>query len=646
MTSSSYEGRQGVVVFEKGDALKKIKKDLTIAPIVDTSFGGFPKKHAYYQSIGDGRIALPRFYDVPHKPTTKKYGRVDSADALRFAGALKASQPQAVAATLAAMRETGGAILSLAPGEGKCFARGTRVLMHDMSVKVVEDVVVGDAVMGDDATPRIVAALGRGRETMYDILVLEDGSSLFTCNESHILTMTYDEHRVEETSYGTWMVLAHEKDYFYFKIFKAEADAREFAATTDATVDMSVLAYLALPDVLHRRLKMFRAPPFADAVRTTMTFRVEKKDVDEYYGFSLEGTRHRFLLADFTVVHNTVCAISIACTLGLKTLIVVHKEFLMNQWVERIAQFAPKARVGRLQQKRAEVEDRDVVVAMIHSIALREYPPETFEGFGTVIVDEAHHVSAPVFSQAMFVANAPYVLGLTATPERKDGLQCVLRWFLGDIAYRSARENRVDVRVEVARFDASDVPIPVNQRTGKVCLSSFVTALTETRERNDLIVARVVAHVRDGRKIILLSDRRAHCEDIAKRLRVDHDIDAGLYLGGMTPENLDASAAKRVVIATFALATEGLDIPTLDTLILATPKSDVVQATGRILRETPGKKHAPLIVDVLDASPITFAQFNKRRTFYVASGFDVGGGGPKPSNDNALPSGTPMFIHE
>jgi len=594
------ETRRGVVIDVGVMDIKKIEKDLTVAPIVDASFGGFPKKHKYFvYNAKKTRIAVPRFY-VAASAAGRAYGRADPAPDLVFRGALNPSlrQPEAVAATLDAMRTRGGAMLSLAPGHGKCFAKGTPVLMYDGSVRAVEDVGVGDAVMGDDATPRIVASLGRGREMMYDI-VPTDGGRPFTCNESHILALIHPEH--------------------------------------DTKIDIDVKKYLSLPEPLH----MYRRPP-QDGNIVTTPFEIVKREVDDYYGFTLAGTNHRFLLADFTVVHNTVCALKIACDIGLKTLIVVHKEFLMNQWIERVAQFVPTARVGRLQQKKAEVEGRDIVVAMIHSIALREYPPETFEGFGLTIVDEAHHVSAPIFSQAMFIANSPHVLGLTATPERKDGLQRVLHWFLGNIAYQSEREGRDDVKVEVARFDASHVPIPYNQRTGKMCLASFVTALTEDPDRNVLVMARVAAHHAAGRKIILLSDRRAHCETLLEACR-RRGIDAGLYLGGMSPEDLEKSAARRVVLATFALATEGLDIPTLDTLVLATPKSDVVQATGRILRETTGKKRAPLIVDVVDSVGVAYAQFNKRKAFYLKAGFEIAASDGANASERTE---RPMFIDE
>ena len=102
---------------------------------------------------------------------------------------------------------------------------------------------------------------------------------------------------------------------------------------------------------------------------------MEKLTIDEYYGFTIDGN-HRYLLGDFQVTHNTVIALKIVAALGLKTLVLVNKEFLMDQWIERIEQFIPNARVGIIQQKKVQVEDKDIVVGMIHSISLKEYPKE------------------------------------------------------------------------------------------------------------------------------------------------------------------------------------------------------------------------------------------------------------------------------
>ena len=99
--------------------------------------------------------------------------------------------------------------------------------------------------------------------------------------------------------------------------------------------------------------------------------------------------------------------------------------------------------------------------------------------------------------------------------------------------------------------------------------------------------------------------------------------DAGLYMGGMKKHELDESEAKRIILATYSLAHEGLDIPTLDTLILATPKTDVIQACGRILRTGGARKFDPYILDIVDAFSVLPRQANQRRLFYKKSNFTI-----------------------
>lgn len=335
---------------------------------------------------------------------------------------------------------------------------------------------------------------------------------------------------------------------------------------------------------------------------------------------------------------KTTVALHLASRLGLKTLVVTHKEFLMEQWIERIAQFLPGARVGKIQQNVCETHDRDIVVAMIHSVCLKDYGPRAFDGFGFLILDEVHHVSAPMFSSSMFRVGCPYVLGLSATPHRKDGLTKVIEWFVGPIFFRIVRQEQRHVRVRMVSFSCPQYghPPPVRARTGTLDMAALINSVCENRDRNDVIARRVRSLVEEGRRVMVLSDRRNHCKQLCLALA---DVGAALYLGGMGQEALRAAVASRVIVATYSQANEGLDIPTLDTLVLATPKPDVVQAVGRILREASGVSsgHPPLVVDILDQYAVFFAQFSKRKAFYSASGFDIEGGGAS-RKETAAPS--------
>lgn len=309
---------------------------------------------------------------------------------------------------------------------------------------------------------------------------------------------------------------------------------------------------------------------------------------------------------------KTVCALALAARLGVRCLIIVHKEFLANQWSERIAQFCPGCTVGRVQQDRCDLE-HPFVIAMIQTLCSREFPKGTFDSIGLVIVDEAHHVGAPAFSQAMFTMCPKYTLGLTATPDRKDGLTRVLYWFLGPCFYAKYRESSSEVRVlKIHHVHAEFRKPPPMSRIGKVCLASMVNILVELPERNELLV-EIIRDASVNHQVLVLSDRRSHCEWLVAQFGTR----AGLYMGGMKQDDLNISACKRIIIGTFSLAHEGLDIATLSAIVLATPHSDVRQAVGRVLR----KEGPKVVYDIVDSWSVMNAMWRKRARIYTECGF-------------------------
>ena len=317
---------------------------------------------------------------------------------------------------------------------------------------------------------------------------------------------------------------------------------------------------------------------------------------------------------------KTTVALAIAAKLKLRTMIIVHKEFLANQWRERIQQFCPGATIGVVQRDRVET-DCDFVIAMLQSLSLKEYSYEAFESIGTLFVDEAHHICAQVFSQSLFKLCPRHAYGLSATPDRKDGLTKVLHWFFGPTFFSVQRENQAQVEVFVSDFTCRRFvdPPPVT-RFGKISLATMITDLTEIEERN-LVIQRLLRRLMKttSRKVLVLTDRRAHC----KFLQSKFPNHSGLYMGGMKEAELSESSEKRLIFGTFSQAHEGLDIPTLDTVILASPKSDIQQSIGRVMRETPGKKNNPWIFDILDHWSVFSAMYYKRRTVYKKGGFKI-----------------------
>ena len=316
---------------------------------------------------------------------------------------------------------------------------------------------------------------------------------------------------------------------------------------------------------------------------------------------------------------KTTVSLAIACKLGYRTMIIVHKEFLASQWRERIKQFCPGATIGLVQQDKKEVEC-DFIIAMLQSLSLKEYSFSDFESIGTVIVDEAHHICAKVFSQSLFKMCPKHIFGLSATPVRKDGLSKVLHWFMGPVFFAVERENQEQVDVFPIEFECPMFKNPPPcSRTGNISLVNMITELVEHRGRNQMLVQLVKRASSGSRQLLVLSDRRQHCEFLHQCFPKN----SGLYMGGMKETELEASSKKKIIFATFSQAHEGLDIPTLDTVILATPKSDIQQSIGRVMRETPGKQNNPQIYDIIDQWSILHAMYKKRLRVYKQGGFNI-----------------------
>lgn len=329
---------------------------------------------------------------------------------------------------------------------------------------------------------------------------------------------------------------------------------------------------------------------------------------------------------------KTVLGLYFASILKLKTLVIVHKEFLMNQWKERIEQFIPNARVGRIQRKKIITEDCDIVIGLLQSISMIEYPEETFRGFGFVIYDECHHLGAEVFSRALLKTNTRYTLGLSATPKRQDGLSSVFEWYLGPKVYVVNKRESETVKVELYHYH-DDNPtyskLMLNMR-GQPNLPIMINKICEYLPRIKLIINLVSKYLEEGRKILLLSDRKNHLGLIKESLDSKHALTGksfttGYYLGGMKQEDLEKTEKNNVILGTFSMASEGFDCrEPLDTIILASPKSSIEQAVGRILRqEAKDRKFVPLVIDIIDEFGTFPRQGLKRVQFYKRNKYSI-----------------------
>ena len=330
------------------------------------------------------------------------------------------------------------------------------------------------------------------------------------------------------------------------------------------------------------------------------------------------------LLELFCGFGKTCLALYICAKLKKKTLIIVHKEFLLNQWMERITEFLPAAKVGRIQGQVIDIEDKDIVIGMLQSLSMKDYPDTMFSSFGLTIIDEVHHISSEVFSQALFKIVTFHTLGLSATMERKDGTTSIFKMFLGDILYKSKREEEHSVVVRGIEYISNDSEfneIPTDWR-GNVQYSTLIGKLCTYNHRSEFIlrILKDMIQQNPSQQIMII----AHNKNLLKYLydAIEHRKIAtvGYYVGGMKEKALKESEAKMIIIATYSMAAEGLDIKTLSALIMATPKTDIEQTVGRILRE---KHSSPIIVDIIDKHDTLQNQWRKRKTFYKKQNYKI-----------------------
>jgi len=325
---------------------------------------------------------------------------------------------------------------------------------------------------------------------------------------------------------------------------------------------------------------------------------------------------------------KTVCGLYIASQLKLPTLVLVHNTFLRDQWIERIKTFLPNARIGMFQGTVQQVEDRDIVVGMLQSICMKEISSDTFKNIGFVIVDECHHIASEAFSQAVPKLTSKYMLGLSATPERKDRLMHVIHWFLGPLLYKSDTSDKVDpgVFVEVYEFEEGDEKFNevIYNQQGVMFTSLMVNKLVEYEPRNKMIVELLTDVYEDHqRQILVLSDRVDHVQLLCDMLPTYIKENACVLSRKVDSKTrAEWCESKRILIATYQMCKEGFDVPTLNTLVIATPRPDVDQIVGRILRvERTKRKVSPLIIDIVD--PAFRRQFQERLSLYNKRSYKV-----------------------
>jgi superfamily II DNA or RNA helicase len=321
---------------------------------------------------------------------------------------------------------------------------------------------------------------------------------------------------------------------------------------------------------------------------------------------------------------KTVMALKIIAELKKKTLIIVHKEFLMNQWIERIGEFLPGSRIGKIQAQVFDIENKDIVIGMVQTLYDKEGVAGAFDSFGLTIIDEVHRIGSEQFSRTLFKTITPYMLGISATVDRKDKLTRVLYMFIGDKIYEEKRKSDDAVCVRAIEYQSADPSfndVEVDFR-GNTKYSSMIVKLCEFGPRSDFIV-RVLGDLigeDPDSQIMVLCHNRSLLAYLYSAIQYRKIASVGFYVGGMKQTALQETESKNIVLATYAMAAEALDIKTLSTLVMVTPKTDIVQSVGRILRV---KHENPIIVDIVDKHDVFQNQWIQRRRFYKKANYCI-----------------------
>ena len=362
--------------------------------------------------------------------------------------------------------------------------------------------------------------------------------------------------------------------------------------------------------------------PLGDGVKFACSLREEQKvPIKSFLDAARDPSKAGGILSLPCGFGKTVMALHLIVELGVKTMVIVHKDFLLNQWRERIAEFIPAARVGLIKAQKIDVIDKDIVLASVQSLSMKEYDDDMlFNGIGFMIVDECHRIGCEVFSRALIKRTFRYSLGISATVQRKDGMTKAIVHFLGDILFKGKRRED-DVLVVQKRFEDDSPSYRRDERigsSGNPNVSRMINNITGHAPRNKAIVDSIKYAIdkQPGRRVLVLSDRKAQLTALKEGLEA-LGISAGYYVGGMKQVALAESETKQVMCATFSFAAEGMDVPHLDTLVLASPKSDIEQSVGRILRlKAEHRERKPIVIDFVDTFSLFDRQGAKRIAFY------------------------------
>lgn len=354
----------------------------------------------------------------------------------------------------------------------------------------------------------------------------------------------------------------------------------------------------------------FKCPPRTFFPITNVNFTGELRPLQKEITSEAIEHLNKFgstIISAYCGVGKTFCSIYLSTKIKLKTLIIVHRIVLVKQWKESIKQFCPDASLQILDSK-ADKKECDFYIMNASNVPKRD--KEFYSDIGTIIIDEAHLIMAEGLSKCMQMLVPRYVIGLSATPYREDGLNILLDLYFGtNKIHRQLNREHISYKLST-----SFVPNVEMAQNGKVNWGSLLDSQALHTQRNEMIV-RLVKFFPE-RVFLILCKRIEQGQYIVNRLQEEKE-DVTSLIG----KQQEYEQKSRILVGTTGKCSVGFDHPRLNSLILACDiQAYFIQVLGRIFRNQANTESIPMVIDIVDKNPILERHYKVRRAVYLEHG--------------------------
>ena len=597
--------------------LAKLKEDLTVTPNVCADYGGQTESFTIYTETNDS-IVIPRYYGEMMYGTPKmEFINRNSAVDFEFTGKLRGTQPEVAEFTLKAIKEQGGGLLQLHTGYGKT----TMSLYLASMLKVKTLVIVHKSFLQDQWYDRIkqftTASIGMIRQKKTDVagkdIVIGMLQSMSMIDYPKEIFEDFDLIIADECFPGYTNIITDKGLYTICKLYNLWKQNKELPLIKSYNSEMGLFEY------------------------KKMTYGW-KKTTDKLIRVVLEQNSF-----DCTPNHKilTVTGYKRADRLTINDVVLSNSNYQPRKMKVKY--------LNIIEITNSNKKVYDIEVEDNHNFMVLDNP----NSIGA-IVHNCHHLGSKVFSKALSKICPKYTIGLSATPNRLDGLTKIIKWYLGETLVKVERKGDNAVYVKSFNYSSSDPLFTEKKRwikggdKAKPDTVKMITNMYKINDRNKF-VANIINNIRafDERKTLVLSGRIEHLkalkllvdayitQDIVDGKCLPDEFKTSFYIGKMKDYQLKDSSEANIIFATFSMAEEGLDIDGLNTLLLATPKKDIIQSIGRIMRKPISEGDVnPLIIDIIDDLSCFKHWGDMRTKYYNSTKYTVNN--YKAYNDNLI----------